>query len=227
MASAELPLLMLLLLGGLHGINPAMGWLFAVSLGLQHQDRRAVIRALGPLALGHGLAIALVVVGAAAIGIVVPTATLRWFVAATLVGFGLLQLVRHWHPRGGGMRVGFRDLTTWSFLMATGHGAGLMALPFALQLHSGSADGGGVPHAHPESGDHAHHLALAGIPGGDSAALLATLVHSVGYLLVAGAVALVIYEKVGLRILRSAWINLNLIWAFALILTGLLTPFLG
>ena len=211
------PWLGLLLLGALHGINPGMGWLFAVSLGLQEDDSRAVWRALGPLALGHLLAIAAVLGLASAVGLVVPVHALRLGVAAALCAMGVLQLVRHFHPRGGGMRVGARDLTLWSFLMASAHGAGLMALPLALAARAPHAAATGA--AHHVHGDYL----MAGLPMPQLSGLLATGVHTVGYLVVTGLVAVLVYEKLGLRLLRTAWINLDLIWAVALVITGVLT----
>ena len=56
-----LPLVTVGLLGAYHGLNPAMGWLFAVGLGMQDRDRRSVLRALPPIAVGHEAAIAMVV----------------------------------------------------------------------------------------------------------------------------------------------------------------------
>lgn len=214
------PWLGLLLLGALHGINPGMGWLFAVSLGLQEDDSRAVWRALGPLALGHLLAIAAVLALAGAVGLVIPPNALRWGVAVALCSVGVLQLVRHLHPRGGGMRVSARDLTLWSFLMASAHGAGLMALPFALALRGVHPAGGAVDH-------HAHgNVLTAGLSTPELTGLLATLIHTVGYLAVTGLVAVLVYEKLGLRLLRTAWINLDLIWGVALVVTGVLTAVL-
>lgn len=210
------PWLALLLLGAVHGINPGMGWLFAVALGIQAGDRRAVWRALLPLAAGHALAIALAVAAAAALGRVLPTAQLRWVVAAVLLGVGVYRLVRHRHPRWGGMRVGARDLAVWSLLIATAHGAGLMALPFVLSAGA-HGHGGAAPDA---------HAALLTAGPADATGLLATLVHTLGYLLVTGLVAVVVYEKVGLRVLRRAWVNLDLVWAGALIATALVTPLL-
>jgi hypothetical protein len=217
----------LLLLGALHGVNPGMGWLFAVALGLQEEDRRAVWGALGPLALGHLLAVAVALAVAAALGLVVPASVLRWAVAAALVGMGILQLSRHLHPRRGGMRVGAKDLVIWSFMMASAHGAGLMALPFALAAgrRAGEGDPSGAAAA---GGGHAAHglpaePLAASLGSAELAGVLATLVHTVGYLAVMGAVAVVVYEKLGLRLLRSAWINLDLVWAAALIVTGVLT----
>ena len=133
-AAAAWPWVGLLLLGAGHGINPAMGWLFAVALGLQEQRRRAVWRALAPLALGHALAIAVAVALAAALGAVLPIRSIQWIVAAALLSLGIFRLVRHRHLRWGGMRVGQRDLAVWSFLVASAHGAGLMALPLVLEV---------------------------------------------------------------------------------------------
>lgn len=206
-AVESLPLLALAGLGALHGINPGMGWLFAVGLGLQEQHRRAVWRALLPLAAGHALAIGAAVGTAAALGLVIPLAALKWGVALLLVGLGLHRLVRHRHPRYGGMQVNRREIATWSFLMASAHGAGLMVLPLVL----------GAP---AEAASHAHHAGPSLATLGDSGALLSTLAHSAGYLIVTAIVAVVVYEKVGLRLLRSAWINLDLIWAGALVVTG-------
>lgn len=218
--------LMLLLLGIFHGINPGMGWLFAVGLGLQEQRRAAVWAALLPLTLGHALAIAVTLVGVGLIGLALPLSVLKGVVAAVLGGFGLYRLVRSQHPRYGGMQVGARDLTIWSFLMATAHGAGLMILPFVLGALPEAASGVMMhDHAPVAGASHAGYAAmlLADLPAEPLVGLMATLVHTLGYLLTMGVLAVVVYEKVGLRLLRSAWINLDLIWAAALILTGLLT----
>jgi hypothetical protein len=220
MIGAEmLPWLGLLGLGALHGVNPGMGWLFAVALGLQEGRSRAVWSALPPLALGHAFAIALAVGLAAAAGLVVPVSWLKWGVAALLLALGIRRLTRHSHPRSGGMQVSARELTVWSFLMATAHGAGLMVLPIALGL--GVADGGGSHGAH-----HAGP-AMSGVTPDHWEAVQITLVHSMGYLVVAGLVAVLVYERLGVRLLRTAWINLDLVWAGALILTGVATMLVG
>lgn len=214
----------LLLLGGLHGINPGMGWLFAVALGLQGGRARAVWRALPPLALGHALAIGLVAAVAVLVGVAVPVDVLKWVVAALLLTVGVTRLVRARHPRYGGMKVGPRDLSIWSFLMASAHGAGLMVVPVLLEMGARSASATAMQGgAH---GAHAGHLAplAAGVPQSQLAALAATGVHTVGYLLVTALVAVVVYHKLGVRLLRTHWINLDLIWAAALILTALATP---
>lgn len=220
MRDAAMPWLSLLLLGAVHGINPAMGWLFAVGRGLQDRDRRAVWRAIGPLAAGHALAIGVAVLLALALGRVMPSSWLRWLVAAALLAAGLHGLVRHRHVRLGGMHVSPRELTAWSFLMASAHGAGLMVLPFVL----------GDPAPAPAVALHQHHMGAmdaqagptlaAGLGDLDAIALAAPLVHTLGYLLVTVAVAVVVYEKVGLGILRRAWINLDAVWAAALVATA-------
>ena len=205
-------------LGVGHGINPGMGWLFAVALGLQEGRSRAVWRALPPLALGHALAVGVAVLTAAALGEVVPADVLKWIVGASLAALGGVRLVRHRHPRSGGMRVGFRGLTSWSFLMATAHGAGLMVLPL---LVDNVASTGGAPYA-----GHAAHAMLVPASGITDVSIWATLVHTGGYLFVTGVVAVIVYHKLGLRLLRKMWINLDLVWGGALIITGTLTPLL-
>ena len=202
----------LLALGAGHGINPAMGWLFAVALGLQRGSRRAVWVSLGPLALGHAAAIAAAIAAAGMVGLVLPLDTLRWVTGALLVGLGAYRLVRARHITYAGMRATGRELAAWSFLMASAHGAGLMVLPLVLRDD--------VPV------QHAHTLAMAssvGLAGIDWTGAIAALVHSAGYLLVTGAIAVLVYERFGLGFLRRGWINLDLIWAVALVATGLVT----
>jgi hypothetical protein len=212
-------------LGGLHGVNPAMGWLFAVSLGLQAQSSRAVWSALAPLALGHALAVAVALAVAAMLGVVLPMAGVRWIAAAALLGFGVWHLRSHSHPRWGvgGMCVGPGRLTTWSFLVSSAHGAGLMVLPFLLPGWSETASAD--VHAHAAAGSHAAHVAGIAISAGHSTALLATLLHTLSYVAVSGAIAFLVYQHLGLRFLRQAWINMNVIWAVALIITAMATPF--
>lgn len=206
------PWVALALLGAMHGLNPGMGWLFAVALGLQERDRRAVWGALLPMAAGHAAAIGAAVAVAALVGLALPPTAIRWGVAVTLLSFGLFRLVRHRHPRWAAMRVSRGDLAVWSFLMASAHGAGLMALPLVL---SASAVTGHAAH---------HHMVAAGmVPGTLDVGLMATGIHTVGYLAVTMLLAVAVYERLGLRVLRSAWVNLDLVWGVALIGTGLLT----
>jgi hypothetical protein len=208
----SMPWVALLLLGAGHGINPGMGWLFAVALGMQEGNGRAVWRALPPLALGHAAAIASAVIIGTAIGTVLPAQVLKLAVAIVLVGVGIDKLLRMRHPRFGGMRVGARDLAVWSFLMASAHGAGLMVLPFVID--------GDAAHVHGTG--HAMHAAL--VSGSLRDALLASGIHAVGYLAVATLLAFTVYRYFGVRLLRTLWLNLDRVWAIALIITGLLTP---
>jgi len=204
----------MLLLGAYHGINPGMGWLFAVALGIQEQKGSAVAKSIIPLAVGHALAIATVVLATALLGMVVPLTTVRYCVAAFLIGLGIWSLVKHWHPRWVRMQVGFRDLTVWSFLMASAHGAGLMVVPVLL----GS---GTVEAAERMAGHHQMAASVSPLVG-----MIASLVHTAAYLAITGALAWVVYRKLGLSLLRKTWFNFNLLWGVALVITGLFTLFI-
>lgn len=169
----------------------------------------------GPLSLqfavGHFIAIGLVVAAAVVAGAVLPLQYVKIAAACILLAFGLQRLIRNSHPRWGGMQIGFRDLCIWSFLMASAHGAGFMLLPILLKMsapHDAENLGAGPPHLH------------GGASEGPWTAPTALLVHMLGYLLVTGLIALVVYKKVGLEVLRKAWINLDLIWAVVLIVTA-------
>ena len=189
----------LFLLGAYHGINPGMGWLFAVARGMQEHRTAAVAWSLPPIALGHALSIGLVILIARLAQIALPLTYIRIGVAVALVSLGVFKLIRSRHLRWGGMQVGFGELTIWSFLMASAHGAGLMVLPVVLA----------GPHAH-------HHAASQDAAGGVSA----TLIHTLGYFSVTTLIALLVYQKLGLAMLRRSWFNLDLIWAMAQVITG-------
>ncbi len=203
------PWLALAGLGAFHGLNPGMGWLFAVALGMQEKRSAAVWRALLPLAAGHCLAVGAAVTVAALAGIALSPALMRWPVGVLLIGLGVRRLFRHCHTSGVGMRTGMRGLTVWSFLMATAHGAGLMVLPVFLEMTAQAASGPSC---------HAH---VAGT--GPATAFAATMVHGAGYLAVTAVAAWLVFEKLGVGLLRRAWFNLDLLWAGALIATGSLT----
>jgi hypothetical protein len=138
-------------------------------------------------------------------GAVVPLPAIQWIVGGVLLVLGISRFFRHGHPRWVGMRVGPKDLTLWSFLMASAHGAGLMVLPFVI--------GAATP----------AHCAPASAGASVWSAASATLAHSAGYLIVSAAIAAIVFEKLGVGILRTAWINLDLIWAMALVATSLAT----
>ncbi len=218
MAHENWPWLALILLGAYHGLNPAMGWLFAVGLGLQEGRREAVIKAFWPIALGHAAAVTLVVAAVLAAQVVVPLDVLKYVGAGALILFGLHKLIRRKHPRWVGMRVGFRDLTAWSFIMASAHGAGLMLVPVLLKLSGTMQE---MEHRAHEHWGHGVHLFLA------NAAVLADFaavaVHTLAMFAVMGAVAVVVYEKLGVMVIKRTWFNLDLVWAGALIVAGVVT----
>ena len=193
-------------LGLFHGINPAMGWLFAVALGLQEQKRAAVLRALPPMVLGHALSIGIIIAAVLVARVNLPHRALKIAAAAILFAFGLYRLFRSRHPNWVGMRVGFGDLTLWSFIMASAHGAGLMLVPFFL----------GSPAAHD-----VHHHGSAFVNFSAPSLLAASVaVHTLGYLLMTALVAILVYEKLGVGMLRRAWFNIDLVWMLALMITG-------
>ena len=171
---------------------------------MQERRRATVWRTLLPLAVGHAFAVAAALMLAVALGVVLPLGALRLMVAALLIGFGAYKLLRSRHPRYGGMQMSQLNLVVWSFLMASAHGAGLMVAP--LLLGTGDRSAMDMP-------------ATAGAAVG----LMAALVHTAGYLLVTGVVAVIVYEYFGVLFLRRARINLDLIWAVALVLTGVAT----
>ena len=214
------PWIALALLGAYHGLNPAMGWLFALSLGLQEKRRSAVLGALVPIALGHAAAITLTILVLRFVQHFFPMNILKWGVASILITLGFYRLFRARHPRGAGMRVGARDLFVWSFLMASAHGAGLMLLPILMAQPMSAMThnlAGEMPLM--ASSSNAPSLATIG---------LAVLIHTASMLAVAGVLATLFfetYEKVGLRLLRHTWLNFDLLWAIALLVAGCVVLF--
>jgi len=183
-------------LGAFHGLNPAMGWLFAVALALQERSRRVLAAAFVPIAIGHAAAIGLAVVLVEELQQVLSTGTLRVAGAAALVAFASWKLIRD-RPRWVGFRIRPPELALWSFLMASAHGAGLMLLPFLVGVHVPAGDGP--------------------IPGGLEFGAAAVVVHTLAMVAVAAAVAVAVFEVVGVGILRRAWVNLDLLWAASLL----------
>ena len=199
-----------------------MGWLFAVGLGLQEQKRAAVLRALPPIVFGHALSIGIIIAAVLLARISVPQFPLKIVAAAILFAFGLYRLFRSRHPNWVGMRVGFGDLTLWSFVMASAHGAGLMLIPLFLKsppqpLTSGTAT---TMHMHASHGFEFANFSTPTLLMGSIA------VHTLGYLLVTALVAILVYEKLGVGILRRAWFNVDVFWMLALMIAGLFVLFL-
>jgi hypothetical protein len=189
-----------LLLGAFHGLNPAMGWLFAVARGLQERSADRLLQSIPMIALGHLGSVALVALVVAATGSVVSGTVLAVTGGAVLVGFGLWRLLSRRHFRWVGMRLSLWQLAGWSFLMSSAHGAGLMLLP----VFTGIQAGGHVGHA---------------VQGGLGVAAL----HTLAMFVVAGGIALIVYRVAGLAVLRRAWFNVDRMWAVALVAAGVVT----
>jgi hypothetical protein len=204
-ASSEFwPWLALAGLGAFHGLNPAMGWLFAVALGLHRHDRRLVWLSPLPIALGHALSIAIVAAAFLWAGLVIDPRALRVSAGLFLIGWAFY----HWrygyrHRVRFGMQTGLAALAVWSFLMATTHGAGLMLWPVLMPLC--------FPVTSEPTSTGPFLIALSGVA-----------VHTLAMLAVSTAIAVAVYEWLGLEILRHAWLNVDLIWTLALVVAGAL-----
>jgi len=191
-------------LGLFHGVNPAMGWLFAAGLGLNRGSERVVWLSLIPIALGHALAVAIVLTAVLALGFVIEPLPLQRLAALVLIAWGA------WHAFYGsrhrvrvGMQTGLAGLFVWSFLMANAHGAGLMLIPAVIPLCLAAAP--------------AHALTAS---GSVTVALLALTLHTGAMLLAIAAISIAVYKWIGVAFLRRGWINLDLLWAVALMVCG-------
>jgi len=198
------PWMLLAGLGAFHGLNPAMGWLFAVALGVHRQSFTAVVQAVPAIALGHAVSIALVAGAVVAAGLFVNQDAVRMATGVTLVAWAIChQVFGHSRRVRVGLRTGLAGLVLWSFLMATAHGAGLMILPALMPLCLTQPP-----------------LPNVGGAGSAAMALAAVGVHTLAMLAVTSLIALTVYRWVGLEILRSAWINVDLLWTGVLFATG-------
>ena len=211
------PWVLLGLLGAYHGLNPAMGWLFAVALGMQERDRGAVLRALPAIAIGHEASILLVALLVLGLGVITDPSALHLGAGVALIAFGLFRFVKpRAHFRWVKGTVNRRELTWWSFLMSTAHGPGLMVAPVLI--------GAGAATDAAASGDHAIAAVQENglsIPG----SLLGITLHVAAMLAVMGVVATLVYDHVGVSVLKKAWLNLDWVWAGAFVLAGVLTLF--
>ena len=187
-----------LLLGAFHGLNPAMGWLFAVAIGFRANARRAVVGALGPIAVGHMASMAFTVLVVEELRVLSSEAAIRVAGALALAAFASWRFASsHRHPRWVGMCLRGRELVLWSFLMSTAHGAGLMLIPVVVGL---------------QVNGHDHML----VPSSLGPVTVVLLIHTAAMVAVAGAIALAVYEFLGVGVLRRGWINLDRVWAYAL-----------
>ncbi len=209
------PYILLGLLGAYHGLNPAMGWLFAVALGMQERSRRAVLRSLVPIAIGHEASIVLVAVVVVGLGLLADTHALHVGAGIALIAFGVFRFAKpRAHFRWTKLQVNRRELGWWSFLMSTAHGAGLMVAPVLIGA------GATAEASANDSVEHVQGVLEAPLMGG-----LALLLHVASMMLVMAVVAVVVYEKLGVAILRQAWLNTEWLWAGAFVLAGFVTLF--
>jgi hypothetical protein len=196
------PWLVLAGLGAFHGLNPAMGWLFAVALGMHRHDGRIVWLSLGPIALGHALSVAIVAAAFVWLGVLIDARALGVGCGLALIGWAIYHWIYgHRHRVRFGLQTGLLGLAAWSFLMATAHGAGLMLWPALMPLCAAAA-------SEPEGA------------GAMTTALLGVGVHTLAMLIVTAAIALAVYHWLDVEILRRAWINLDLVWTLALLAAG-------
>ncbi len=191
-----------------HGINPGMGWPLAVSAGLMGRGQRDVIAALGPLALGHFIAMA---------GILLPFAVMTSLVTwqreiqigagLVVVGMGVYLLINRRHPRFLA-RIRPTQLALWSFAVAMAHGAGLMLVPIFLGLCS------------PEEMDAGHTAAMTLMRGNVVMAVVVSVVHAAAMIVSGGLIAWAVFKWLGPQFISKSWFNLDVVWAVSLILVG-------
>ena len=191
-------------LGAFHGLNPAMGWLFAAALGRHRRSGRTVLLSLVPIVLGHALSIAVVVAVVVGLGIIIDLAIFRLAAGCLLIAWALYHIAYgHRHRLNVGLQTGMAGLALWSFLMATAHGAGLMLVPVLIPLCLAATP--------------ARELTASGsLP----VSLAAIGVHMTAMLAVTGAIAGIVYKGFGLAFLQHDRINFDVLWTVALIGAG-------
>ncbi len=191
-----------------HGINPGMGWPLAVSAGMMGRGQRDLLAALGPLAVGHVLAMA---------GILLPFAVMASLVTwqreiqvgagLLVVATGIYLLVNRRHPRFLA-RIRPTQLALWSFAVAMAHGAGLMLVPIFLGL------------CRPEELDAGHTAAMTLMSGNVGMAVAVSVVHAAAMIVSGGVIAWAVFRWLGPQFISRSWFNLDVVWAVSLILVG-------
>jgi hypothetical protein len=209
------PLVTLVVLGAYHGLNPAMGWLFAVSRGMQEGSRRGVLRSLLPIAIGHELALIVVAAVVLLAAEVIDPEALHIAAAVVLFSFGIFRFVKpRAHPRWTKMRVNNRELTLWSFLMSSAHGAGLIIAPVLIGI--GSANAASDPEDQVPATADVASFAVSGV---------GLVLHVAAMIAVMAVIAVVVYEKLGVAVLKKAWLNTDQLWASVFIVAAIITLF--
>ena len=201
--------------GAYHGLNPAMGWPLAVANGMTEKRGAAVFATFLPLGAGHLLAMVLVLVPfALASWLLTWSREIRVGAGMLVVLFGVSRLVVRRHPRWLN-RVRPTQLLLWSFLMATAHGAALMLLPFLMGLCAAPSATAG-----PSSSAFAHEGVMALMRSNAGTAVAVSLLHSTAMIVSGLTLAWIVYRHFGLRVLRSTWLDLDLVWALCLVVSG-------
>ena len=185
-----------------------MGWPLAVSAGLMERSSRALIAALWPLAVGHLLAMLVVILPFALLAALVEwQQQIRIGASLLVIAFGIFLLVNPRHPRALA-RIPPTQLGVWSFAVAIAHGAGFMLVPIYLGLCRTS------------DSDSGHEAAGVLISGNFGIAMLVSVVHGAAMIATGGILAWLVYRYLGLKFVSRSWFNLDATWALSLVLVG-------
>ncbi|MBT3140888.1 hypothetical protein DS909_16505 [Phaeobacter gallaeciensis] len=200
--------LAVVLSGLYHGLNPGMGWPLAVSSALMEQRPGALYRALGALAIGHFLAMLVILLPLSTMTLLIHyERQLRLVAGVIVVGLGLWLLITRKHPRFLS-RIPPTRLALWSFLVALVHGAALMLVPIYLGL------------CRIEELDQGHRAAADLMARNAMLTLGVAVLHTAAMLLAGGGLAIAVHRWLGLQFLSRSWFDLEAIWALSLILVG-------
>lgn len=186
------------LLGAFHGINPAMGWLFAVFLAIHRSQKRVLFYAIIPIATGQILGDGLVIAAQTFARFHLPAGTVHLSIAAFIVIYGIYRLFRYYRhfKWAGGLNVGYGQLILWSFLASSTHGSGLLFAPFILEASS----------------------IMDLVP--------LWIVHEMAMLTSMTVISLSVYH-LGIAKFKKYLVNFELVWAILLIAVGVLLFVMG
>jgi hypothetical protein len=172
------------------------------------RSSRALVAALGPLTVGHLLAMLVVIFPFSLLVALFPwQRQIQTGASLLVISFGIFRFVNRRHPRALA-RIRPTQLGLWSFAVAIAHGAGLMLLPIYLGLcHTAGRDSG-------------HEAAGILINANLGMAVLVSGVHSVTMIAAGGFLAWLVYRYLGVKFVSRSWFNLDATWALSLILVG-------
>ena len=196
-----------------HGVNPGMGWPLAVSAALFERKKSAMIKASAMLATGHFLAMIVILLPFSMMYFLVNNEReIRLGAGVLVIAMGIYLLINRRHPKILA-RIHPAKLGLWSFLAATAHGAGLMLVPIYLGICGLLVLGESV------SGT-GHAAAQVLMSSNIVTAFLVAATHTFAMTFAGAAIALLVYNWFGLKFISKSWFNLDLIWAFSLIIVG-------